>query len=294
MFKYNIFTVFLVLINISESKAFDHTEIKIKSAYIEAETGRLLIRFEEKSMANNRHQLFYGNEDEIFQLENVDSTKVQTNGSEGFKLTFSDSRLKDNEGHFFEAIDPNDPNMHKITNTYTVYCPDHTHQSAFTRLTQNQIDKLQAKIRAGVIFTKPLPAVRELLALFKKRDGTIIYLDGYKYKLAHESYRLFVGKPGKMKQIEDIIVIRQNGGITVKKSGIMSTLLLIPSKDNFISPRWKGEAGIKPVDSTFDLSTLKIDDRIYRANTPTPCDKFFENQTHSGERTIDSPAKKNQ
>lgn len=270
----------VLFLTMLKSLAFDHKEIIIKSAYEEPGTGRLIIRFDEKSMMNNRHQLFYGTENELFQLVNMDTTKVQINGLIGFKQTFEDSRVNKGEGFFFEGLDPQDHKLEHITKNYTVVCSDQTKKTTYNILPQARIDRLQAKIRSGEVLLKPIPAVRQPLIIFKKKDGTIIYLDMYKYKPAHQSYRLFVGKPGAMSENRNINVHRRHGGIIVTSSGSMKTLLLVPGQRNSISPRWMGVNDIEPVDKAFDIASLKIEDTIYKTDLSTPCDKFFENQAN--------------
>lgn len=280
----------------------DSKDTEIESAFEDPVTGRLIIRFKfqdgmlNKDKANpdffGNNFTFYGTEKNFFQLESDMSGPIDR-----FKMSFADDRVKrsagDTGGDFYAGVDPDDTS--KNSTNYTLVCGDKSRTVKYKRLSKERIAKLQEAIRAGKAPLNSLPTEdRKPQYVFKRADGTIIYVDAPKYNFSRKSLRLFVGKPGAMKEKKVISVDFRRGGTIFIKTEDGETLFF-PGANDFKTPTWNG-AGVESLDAQgFDAASLEIKGVPSQASElHTPCDKFFPIKTLSapsanGDRGADKP-----
>lgn len=265
----------------------DPKDTEIENAYEDPATGRLIIRFKyrskmfDKDKANpdffGNNQTFYGTEKNLFQLEE----RNFGGSSDSYRFTFADDRVQrskgDTGGDFYAGIDQGD--MSKKSSKYTVVCGDQSKTVEYKPLSKERIAELQKIIQSGKAPLTPLPTdIRKPEYIFKKADGTVIYVDASKYNYSsYDSFRLFVGKPGAMNEKKVKGVERIRHGETYIKTGDGESLIspLESSKDKK-PPTWNG-VEMERVDSrNFDFASLGIKGVPSEgAELHTPCDKFF-------------------
>lgn len=265
----------------------DPKNVEIENAY-EDSSGRLIVQFkynDDKDKGNpdffGTNLTFYGTEINLFQLEQAGSG----GSSDSYYMYFMDPRVKGGErnqrGAFYAGVDQND--VYKKASYHKVVCGEKEKSIDYRPVSAEKKANLQAMIREGKVPLNSLPQnVRQLVYIFKQTDGTIIYVDTSKYNYSEASYRLFVGKPGAMKEIKIKDVERlYDGGTTYIRAENGSVLFSPTAYDTLKSPTWNNGSTkstiLERVDSNgFDLASLGI--KGVPSEDPdlrTPCDKFF-------------------
>ena len=203
----------------------DPKNVEIKDAY-EDSSGRLMVRFKDKygDSSNQNPEFFggnltfYGTEKGLYQLEGSDKGGTK----DSYQYQFSDSRLpkKENQavGDFYSGLDKSG----NVASEYSVVCGDESKSIDYKPLSKKRLANLEDTIRHGRTKLNSLPQdARTPVYIFKKDDGTMIYVDAFKYdpprysSRVYSGFRVFVGKPGQMKEkkVQDVQRVGADGTI---------------------------------------------------------------------------------
>jgi hypothetical protein len=267
--------------------------IEIKDAY-EDSSGRLMVRFKDKYGETSdqnpkffgQNLTFYGTDRDLYQLEGSDQGGV----NDSYQYQFNDPRLpkKGNQtvGDFYSGLDKSG----NVASEYSVVCGDESKSIDYKPLSKKRLANLEDTIRHGRTKLNSLPQdARSTEYLFKKPDGTMIYIDSAKYGSSYDSFRVFVGKPGQMKEKKVKNVERFRDGGTTNVVTETGEKMISPTPFSGKSPTWNG-VDIKKVDSQkYDLASLGIKG-VPSTNSGaahTPCDKFY--QPKSTTPTVSGP-----
>ncbi len=260
--------------------------VEIENAYKD-KSGRMIVRFKYKSTSSPKEEqnpeffgsnrAFYGTEKKLFQLDE----RGYGGSTNNYTMGFSDPRIivngKEERGQFFAGV--SQENIFKENTKYTVICGDKKKSISYQPLSKQEILNLQELIRNG---NAPLSGlskeVRVPEYIFKGDNGTIIYLDAEKYNYSYDSFRMFSGKPGAMKEIKVKSVDRfRDGGTTYIKTEDGSTLYSPTAFNKDESPTWNGAKIERLGKKEFDLASLGIKGvPSIEAKLNTPCDRFFK------------------
>ena len=255
-------------------------DVDIETAY-EDDQGNLIVRFDYKSEFTDggkrnpdffgTNLTFYGNMNDLSQQEQ----KGFGGTSERYVVSFADPRLKES-GNFYAGVDPK--NIFKENGKYELHCGDK--RASYRPLSVEKKAKLLEMVRSGKNKLASLPKDDRKPEYLFKRKGTnqYIYVDAAKYNYSYESFRLFVGEPGKMNEskIENVERYRDGGTTYIKTKDGEELFSPTPfSQDK--NPTWNKMYQLERLDpSKFDLKSLGIAGvPAGEAKLRTPCDRFF-------------------
>lgn len=253
---------------------------EIEAAY-QDKNGNLIVRFQyqSKSLSSPEtpdlfglNRTFYGNENGLYQLKGT--------GFSGrmpiYHFSFFDPSQKEQRGHFYARIDPEDTT--KETNSNLIVCDNS--ERDFSLVSEDLKSDLQQEIRDSQIPLNPLPRdARSSVYLFKSKTSDLyIYVDASKFNFSYESFRLFVGKLGEMKNLEITNVNRLRDGGTTHINLADGSKLFSPSAlTQGKVATWTSREGTLELEDlstqSFELETLGIKDVPSKDKLlKTPCE----------------------
>ena len=266
-------TLTLTILGTAVSFAFaDLQNIRIRYGY-QDQNGNLIIRFkfgfnEELYEIFPLNFNFYGNQEKLYQLD----TGSMSAHSGKYRFSFFDPSQENQRGMFFGGMDEEDI----INDQYLLVCGDK--QLEFEPISEDLKKDLEQKIQNDEIPLVSLPIeIRQSEYFFRTKNGDfIIYVDSSKF-YSYESFRLFIGKLGEMRELKVTNVERFRDGGTTYIYLEDGSVLFVPVHQGKI-PTWTDSKGeeveLERLDiHSFDLNTLGINDVPTSEKTlKTPCE----------------------
>jgi hypothetical protein len=270
----SLFSTLMVFSLAHAEQKNDPKYVEIGSGYEDPATGQLIIRFKYKYKSQftynekvnpdffGNNLSFFGNEENLFQINEI-----------GFRGSAEAYSLSFKGGTFYAGVEQT--KRFKKSSKYTLVCDDSAKSVEYKPISTEKVLKLQALIQSMEVPLNPLPAnAKRTEYIFKMKDGTIIYVDASKYNYSYETFRMFVGEPGSMKEVKVQAVERRRDGGTTYVRAADGRVLFAPFS-NTEKPTWNG-IEIEAIEKEhFDLGSLGIHGLPSETtNLQTPCEAF--------------------